>query len=94
MRETQAKFSNPWGLPDVVGVIDRMHVGISKPQFRAALYYYFRYGGYTMNCQAVVDSDKRFLDLYLEIHGSRNNSHLLRRLSLYHLAIHGNLMDA
>jgi len=46
-----------------------------------------------MNCQAIVDSDKRFLDLYLGMPGSTNDSRMLRRSSLYNLAMHGNLME-
>lgn len=47
-----------------------------------------------MICQAVVDSDKRFLDLYLGMPRSTNDSRMLKKLSLYNLAMHGNLMDA
>jgi len=74
MRETQAKFFELCALPGIVGAIDGMHLEISKPQFGAADYYYFKSGGYTMNCQAVVDSEKRFLDLYLGMPGSTNDS--------------------
>lgn len=93
LRETQAKFSNLCGLPGVVGAIDGMHVAISKPAFGAPDYFYFKSGGYTVNCQAVVDSDKRFLDLYVGMPGSTNDSRMLRRSSLYHLAMHGNLLE-
>ena len=46
-----------------------------------------------MNCQAVVDSEKRFLNLYVGMPGSTNGSHMLRRSSLHYLASHGNLLD-
>jgi hypothetical protein len=42
----------------------------------------------------VVDSNKRFLDLYLGMPGSTNDSRILRRSFLYHLGISGNLFDA
>lgn len=94
LRETQTKFSNLCGLPGVVGAIDGTHIAISKPAVGAPDYFYFKSGGYTVNCQAVVDSDKRFLDLYVGMPGSTNDSRMLRRSSLYHLAMHGNLMEA
>lgn len=82
------------GLPGVIGAIDGTHISISKPQFGAADYYYFKSGGYTINCQVVVDSEKRFIDLYLGMPGSTNDIRVLRRSSLYSLAMHGNLFDA
>jgi len=49
--------------------IDGAHITIAKPRVGASNYYYFKPEGYTMNCQAVVDSLKRFLDLYVGIYG-------------------------
>ena len=46
-----------------------------------------------MNCQAVVDSEKCFLDLYLGMPRSTNDSRVLRRSSLYNLAVQNNLFD-
>jgi hypothetical protein len=43
-------------MPGLVGAIDGMHIAISKPTSRAEDYYYFKSGGYSLNCQAVVDS--------------------------------------
>ena len=68
-------------------------MAISKPRHGATNTYYFKSGGYTLNCQAVVDSNKRFLDLFLGMPGSTNDSRMLRRSSLHHLAMHGNLFD-
>jgi hypothetical protein len=39
-----------------------------------AEYYYFKNGGYTLNCQTVVDSRKRFLDLYQGMPESTNDA--------------------
>ena len=93
LRETQLNFFNVCGLPAVVGSIDGTHIAISKLKHVPADYYYFKSGGYTLNCEAVVDSDKRFLDLYLGMPGSTNDSCMLRRSSLYNLATHNRLMD-
>jgi hypothetical protein len=92
--EVQDDFFNLCGLPGVVGAIDGTHISISKPRFGLADYFYFKSGGYTLNCQAVVDSNKRFLDLYIGMPGSTNDACILRRSSLYHLAMHNNLFDA
>lgn len=56
LRKTQASFKRLCGLPAVVGAIDGTHVHVAKPRVVPADYYYFKSGGYTMNCQAVVDS--------------------------------------
>jgi hypothetical protein len=77
-----------------VGAIDRTHINISKLRYGAKDYYYFKSGGYTLNCQAVVDSNKRFLDLYLGMPGSTNDARVLQQSSLYHLAMSEKLFDA
>ena len=93
LHQTQQKFFNLCGLPAVVGAIDGTHVPIAKPQNVPTDYFYFKSGGYTLNCQAVVDSDKCFLDLYLGMPGSTNDCRILRHSSLYDLAMHNNLLD-
>jgi hypothetical protein len=78
LQQTQCDFQLFCGLPAVVGAIDGMHmITISKPKHGTEDYYYFKSGGYTLNCQAVVDSNKRFLDLYLGMPGSTNDSRVL-----------------
>ena len=69
LRDVEEKFHDLCGLPGVVGAIDGTHFAISKPSFGAADYYYFKSGGYTINCQAAVDSERRFIDLYLGMPG-------------------------
>jgi hypothetical protein len=65
-------------MPGLVGVIDGMHIAISKPSSGVQDYYYFKSSGYLLNCQAVVDSQKRFMDLYLGMPGSTNDCCVLR----------------
>ena len=79
------------GLPAVVGAIDGTHIHISKPRVGPEDYFYFKTHGYTLNCQAVVDSRKVFLDLFLGMPGSTNDARMLRRSSLYQLAMRGEL---
>ena len=49
-RRTQARFAELCSLPAVLGAIDGMQVGIMKPDYSRANYYYFKSGGYSMNC--------------------------------------------
>ena len=92
--KVEAAFQELCGLLGVLGAIDGTHVTISKLRFGSADYFYFKSGGYTLNCQAVVDSNKRFLDLFLGMPGSTNDSRMLHRSSLYDKGMHGTLWDA
>ena len=92
--ETELGFYDVYGLPGVLGAIDGTHVSISKPRFGSTDYYYFKSGGYSLNCQAVVESKKQFLDLFLGMPRSTNDSRMLRRSSLFHKGMHGTLWNA
>ena len=80
LRQFQVDFFDLCRLLVVSGTIDRTHISICKPHVGVANYIYFKFGGYTINCQAVVDSKKRFLDLYLGMSGSTNDSRMLHVL--------------
>jgi len=89
-----AHFQQLCGLPSVVEVIDGTQIPISKPKHNSVDYFYFKSVGYSINCQAVVDNSKRFLDnLYVYMHGSTNNSCMLRRSLLYHRGQRNTLRD-
>jgi hypothetical protein len=91
--DCQLRFRDLCGMLGLVGAIDGMHIAILKPNSGAQDYHYFKSGGYTLNCQAVVDSHKRFIDLYLGMPASTNDSYVIRRSSLYHLAQDNTLFD-
>jgi hypothetical protein len=91
--EAQIEFRNLCSLPAVVGAIDCIHIHVAKPVEGPEDYFYFKSRGYTLNCQVVVDSRKRFLDLYLGMPGSTNDARVLRQSTLYYLAMHENLFD-
>lgn len=93
LRDCQTDFQNLCGLPACVGAIDGTHISIAKPQHGPADYYYFKSGGYTLNCQAVVDNHKRFIDLFLGMPGSTNDARMLRRSSLHELGNHNMLFE-
>ena len=69
----------------VVGVIDAMHISISKFTIGLEDYFYFKTHGYTLNCQAIVDSKKIIFNLFLGMPGSTNDARMLQRSSLYQL---------
>jgi hypothetical protein len=93
LQQTQVDFRELCSLPAVVGAIDCTHIHIAKPAVGPEDYFYFKSGSYSLNCQVVVDSKKRFLDLYLGMPGSTNDARVLRRSTLYRLAMHENLFD-
>ena len=89
--QVQNDFKLLCGLPAVVGAIDGMHFSISKPRLGPKDYFYFKTHGYTLNCQAIVDNRNNFLYLFLGMSGSTNDTRMLRRSSLYQLAMRGEL---
>jgi len=90
--DTEAQFRNLCNLLGIVSAIDGIHIAISKPKVCSSNYY-FKSAGFTLNCQAVVDNNKRFLDLFLGMPGSTNDSRVLRRSSLYVQANNGSVWD-
>jgi hypothetical protein len=72
------------GLPSMQGAIDGTHVSIAKP-LRPFVedYFYHKTCGYTIVAQAVVDSKKRFIDLFVGLPGSVNDSKMLMQSTLY-----------
>jgi hypothetical protein len=89
----QREFKELCSLPAVLDAIDCTHIHIAKLAIGIEDYFYFKSASYTLNCQAVVDSRKRFLDLHLGIPRSTNDACVLCWSSLYHLAMHKNLFD-
>lgn len=88
-----SEFQQLCGLPGVVGAIDGTHIAISKPKYCPIDYYYFKSGGYSINCQAVVDNSRRFMDLYVGMPSSTNDSRMLRRSMLFYRGEHGTLWE-
>ena len=84
IQETVDSFNNLCGLPGIMGAIDGTHFSIGKPRYGSSDYFYFKSASYTIHCQAVVDSSKKFLDLYVGMPGSTNDSRVLRRSTLFH----------
>jgi hypothetical protein len=70
-----------------------MHIHIRKPYVGPEDYFYFKTSGYSMRMQAVVDRNKRFLDLAIGMPGSTHDSCMLRRSSLFQQAESSALFD-
>jgi len=91
--ENMSDFKELCGLPGVIGAIDGTHIGIRKPSRAPEDYYYHKSGGYSIQAQAVVNREKKFLDVAVGMSGSTNDVRVLRRSALYTLATTQNLFD-
>jgi hypothetical protein len=82
--QVMSDFKSWYHMPAVVGAIDCTHIYLVKPCILYPEdYYYHKSGGYSILAQAVVDSKKRFIDLYAGMPGSTNDSRTLRHSGLY-----------
>ena len=89
-----AQFREFSRLPGVVGAIDGTHFHIRKPNDSPEDYFYFKSGGFTMQCQAVVDRNKKIINISVRMPGSTNDARQLRRSMLYQKATSTPLFDA
>ena len=62
------------GIPNVLGAIDCTHVRIQAPSGDGKFDYRNRHGYYSMVMQAVVNSEAKFLDVYIGEPGSMNTA--------------------
>ncbi len=84
MQTIMTIFQDWCGLPSVQGAIDGNHVFIAKPStLFAEDYYYHKTGGHNIIAQTDVDSKKNFIDLFVGLLGSVNDSRVLKQSSLY-----------
>jgi len=79
------KFFLKRGIPKVLGSIDCTHICIEKPAVNANDYYN-RKKYFSINLQAVVDSEMRFTNVYCGEPGSLHDARVLRRSFLYNAA--------
>ncbi len=70
-------------LPSIQGAIDVVQIHIQKLKaIFVGDYYTFKSKAYSLHLQAIVDHKKRFLDIFVYMHGSK----MLRLLSIYQKA--------
>lgn len=80
-----------YSLLAILGVIGGTQLGIAKPDYSPVDYYYFKNERYNVNCQVVVDADKRFRLVY---RNARIYSRMLQRSMLHYNASHSNLASS
>ena len=94
MQAVMAGFREWCHLPGVQGAIDCTHIHIRKPRSQYAEdYYYHKTGGHSIVAQAVVDSKKRFTDLFIGMPGRTNDMRTLRRSGLYRNVVRRQILD-
>ena len=81
----QAKFLEKSRIPGVFGALDCTHISIIAPRVDKECYF-DRNLGYSIVLQAVVDADKKFLNVFCGEPGSLHDSRVLRRSELYRTA--------
>lgn len=79
------QFSIKQGIQNVLGAIDSSHIRIQKPAINARDYIN-RKKHYSINLQAVVDANLRFINIYCGEPGSLHDSRILRRSPMYETA--------
>lgn len=81
-------------MPIVMGAINGTHISIAKPiGVFLKDFYYHKIGGYNIVAQVMVDSQKRFLDVFVGLLKNVNDSYALRKSKLCQCAIHGGIFD-
>ncbi|XP_054747579.1 putative nuclease HARBI1 [Anastrepha obliqua] len=77
------KFRLKKRIPDVIGAVDCMHIVIKCPKNQKEMYIN-REKAYSIVLQAVVDADKKFVDITCGEPGSLDDYTVLKRSKLYH----------
>lgn len=70
-------------IPQVVGCLDCMHTSIFCPDSDSKVDYYNRKQTYSVNTQAIVGSNLKFLDISTGFPGSMHDARVLRRTNLF-----------
>jgi hypothetical protein len=90
MQVVMFEFKNWCGMFSMMGAIDDTHISIAKPSnVYFEEYFFHKTKGYNVVAQVVVDRQKQFMDVYVGLCGSVNDSRVLRKSRLYQRAIHG-----
>ncbi|XP_055904676.1 uncharacterized protein LOC129940385 [Eupeodes corollae] len=84
--ENCRKFEEKKRIPGVLGAIDCTHITIVAPKIDKVCYYNRKHK-FTIILQAVVDADKKFIDISCGEPGSLHDSRVLRRSQLFKKAL-------
>ena len=70
-------------IPQAVGAIDKTHIEINSPTWDSKIDYFNRKQRYSINTQAVVDSNLKFLDIATGYSGGVHDARILRDSGFY-----------
>jgi hypothetical protein len=95
MQKVMEDFKQWRGLFNMQGVTNGTHVLISKPSIPYPEdYYYHKSKGHSMVAQAMVDSNKKFIDIFIGSPRNVNDSQVLKsklcQQAQYHVLFHLN----
>ncbi|XP_067617034.1 putative nuclease HARBI1 [Eurosta solidaginis] len=82
LQKTTEKFYQKQRIPGVIGAIDCTYIGIKGPKDQKEMYFN-RKKTYSIVLQAVVDADKKFIDVTCGEPGSLHDYRVLRRSKLF-----------
>ncbi|XP_050324429.1 uncharacterized protein LOC126755727 [Bactrocera neohumeralis] len=85
LEETTRKFLQRKQIPGVIGAIDCTHITINAP-IKYKHIYFDRKRNYSVILQAIVDANKKFIDIYCGEPGSYHDSRVLKRSAFYRKA--------
>lgn len=94
LRKSKQGFYNIARFPKVIGAIDCSHVKIQSPGGEEAEVYRNRKGLFTMNVQAVCNSDMKFLNIVARWPGSTHDSSIFQASRVRTRFINGEMGDA
>jgi hypothetical protein len=81
----QVGFKTLCGPPSIQGAIDDTHFSISKPNRTLCEYYFYhKTTRYNVVCQAIVNDQKQFTNIFVGLPGSVNDYKVLRRFKIYY----------
>ena len=83
MRRVKLEFQSIYGLPNCVGAIDCTHIDMECPDANLASDYRDRKCSYSIQVQAVVDTNMKFMDVVAGWAGSVHDSRIFSLSRLY-----------
>ncbi len=94
MQIVMMDFKNWFSVPNMINVIDDIHIVITKPSYAFVKHCFsHKTWNYSIVAQIVVDNQERFINVYVGLPRSLNDSHVLMKFKLYRCALHQNLFD-
>lgn len=82
MPSVSKRFESIRKIPNIIGAIDVTHIRIRKP-VEYGTDYFNKKQYYSLSLQAIVDADKKFIDVYCGEPGSLHDARVLKRSQFY-----------